>query len=54
VNDTEPGPDCDVGLVTVTKELLFATVHEHPPVVVTVNVALAPAPAMLKVVVERE
>jgi hypothetical protein len=54
VNDTEPGPVCVVGDVTVRNDALVATVHEQPPSVVTVNVALAPAPDMLKVVVEIE
>src|SRR6187399_1203332 len=54
VNETDPGPICVVGLVTLTNEPLVVTVHEHVAPVVTVNVALAPAPDMLKVVVESE
>lgn len=49
---TLPEPVCDVALVTVTNEPLEVTVHAHVVPVVTVNVAVPPTPAMLKLVVE--
>jgi hypothetical protein len=54
LNETDPDPVCVVALVTVMNDPLVVTVHEHPLPVVTVNVALAPPPDMLKVVVESE
>ena len=49
---TGPVPVCDVGVLTVTKLPVVDTVHAQPAPVVTVNVALPPAPDMLKLVVE--
>jgi hypothetical protein len=54
VNDTEPGPVCIVVGETVRKFALFATDHVQAAPVVTVKVALPPAPDMLNVPVDTE
>jgi hypothetical protein len=50
---TVPDPVCGLLEDTVTNDwLLFRVVHEHVLPVVTDRVALAPAPARLKLLVE--
>src|SRR5688572_12426687 len=54
VNDTEPGPVWLAAVVIATNELFDVAVHAQVAAVLTVNVALKPAPDALKVVVDSE